>query len=135
MLFRKPLTKKDFQITDNELVVRKARFTLYRIQKLECKKRTLKDNLKNILALALMLSAATWAFVPAAGPYVLLITLLFGFLGVKKYEFRAEYTATDESGDYWVTLANGCSEEEFKVMQQQQQQLNHFLCLTSSNSK
>ncbi|WCE28873.1 hypothetical protein [Vibrio sp. SCSIO 43137] len=132
MLFRKPLTEKDFRITDNELIVRKTSFTLYRIQKLECKKRTLKDNLINILALALMLSAATWAFVPIAGPYVLLITLLLGFLGVKKYEFRAEYAATDESGDYWVTLANGCSEAELKVMQQQQQQLSHFLCLSES---
>lgn len=133
MLFRKPLSEKDFRIIDDELVVRKSHFTLYRIQKLECKKYTLKDNLKNILALALMLSAATWAFIPIAGPYVLVLTLLLGFLGVKKYEFRAEYAATDESGDYWVTLANGCSDAEFEVMREQQQKLSHFLSLTPSH--
>ncbi|MGF1760672.1 hypothetical protein L4D76_22660 [Photobacterium sagamiensis] len=114
--FRKPYVAEDFEVTSFDLKVRKDSYSLRKIKKIELRELSLKDNLLRSLSLALVLSAATWAFVPPAGFVIFFICLPFVFLTYRKYELRAEFRATDETGDQWVPIARCCTEEEFIVL-------------------
>lgn len=123
ILFRKPYVPEDFEITSSELKVRKDSYSLRKIKQVELRQLSLKDNLVRSLSLALVLSAATWAFVPPAGFLVFFISLPFVLLTYRRYEFRAEFRATDESGDQWVPIIRCCTEEEFYILKTLQLEL------------
>lgn len=121
--FRKPYVAEDFEITSSKLKVRKDSYSLRKIKQIELRQLSLKDNLVRSLSLALVLSAATWAFVPPAGFLVFFISLPFVLLTYRRYEFRAEFRATDESGDQWVPIVRCCTEEEFYILKTLQLEL------------
>ncbi|PSW05739.1 DUF6232 family protein [Photobacterium lipolyticum] len=127
MLFRKPFVSDDFQITSTELIVRKDCYSLRKINQIELRQLSLKDNLVNIVTLALVLSAATWAFVPPAGIFVFAASLLLSFVSLRKYELRAEFRATDETGDHWVPIVRCCTEDEYSVLKELQSELQRKL--------
>ena len=120
VIFRNPYVSDDFKVTATELVVRKDCYRLRKINKIELRTLSLKDNLVNIVSLSLVLSAATWAFVPSFGIYVFSISFVLAFLTMKKYELRAEFRATDESGDHWVPIVRCSTDQEFNVLKELQ---------------
>ncbi|MFC1503464.1 hypothetical protein ACFL53_03820 [Pseudomonadota bacterium] len=127
ILFRKPYVSDDFQLTSTELIVRKDCYSLRKINQIELRQLSLKDNLVSTVSLALVLSAATWAFVPPAGIYVFIASLLLAFVSMRKYELRAEFRATDESGDHWVPIVRCSTDQEFNVLKELQSELQSKL--------
>lgn len=121
--FRRAYVDSDFQIDTDQILVRGDGYHLRKMKQVEARKLGIKDNMINIVCLALMLSAATWAFVPQFGFIMLALTLVLAFTSWRKYELRAEFFATDETGDHWVTIARGCSVAEYKVFQQVESKL------------
>lgn len=121
--FRRAYVDSDFQIDTDQILVRGDGYHLRKMKQVEARKLGIKDNMINIVCLALMLSAATWAFVPQFGFIMLALTLVLAFTSWRKYELRAEFVATDETGDHWVTIARGCSAAEYKVFQQVESKL------------
>ncbi|MFT2076949.1 hypothetical protein ACMUJX_18660, partial [Vibrio cholerae] len=65
--FRKPYTANDFQVTASELKVKKESYHLSKIKSIELKRLGFKDNVVKVTTYAILLSAATWAFVPEFG--------------------------------------------------------------------
>lgn len=129
MIFRKAFSKNDFDITDRELKFKKASYPLHRIKNLDLRCLSVKDNIVNVVTLALVLSAATWAFVPAFGLATFVLALFIGLVSWKKYELRAEFAATDETGDYWVSITSCRSEHEYDVLKKVKLDLVQYLCL------
>lgn len=121
--FRRAYVDSDFQIDTDQILVRGDGYHLRKMKQVEARKLGIKDNMINIVCLALMLSAATWAFVPQFGFIMLALTLVLAFTSWRQYELRAEFVATDETGDHWVTIARGCSAAEYKVFQQVESKL------------
>ncbi|MEF1285474.1 hypothetical protein [Vibrio sp. M250220] len=121
--FRRAYVMSDFNLNTDQISVRGDDYQLRKIKQVEVRKLGVKDNMVNVISLALMLSAATWAFVPQFGFLMLALTLILAFTSWRKYELRAEFVATDETGDYWVSIARGCSNAEYKVFQQVESQL------------
>ncbi|MGY5614981.1 hypothetical protein [Vibrio brasiliensis] len=121
--FRRAYVMSDFNLNTDQISVRGDDYQLRKIKQVEVRKLGIKDNMVNVISLALMLSAATWAFVPQFGFLMLALTLILAFASWRKYELRAEFVATDETGDYWVSIARGCSNAEYKVFQQVESQL------------
>ncbi|TMX38329.1 hypothetical protein [Vibrio sp. Hep-1b-8] len=121
--FRRAYVMSDFNLNTDQISVRGDDYQLRKIKQVEVRKLGIKDNMVNVISLALMLSAATWAFVPQFGFLMLALTLILAFAFWRKYELRAEFVATDETGDYWVSIARGCSNAEYKVFQQVESQL------------
>lgn len=115
---RRAYTISDFELTTTQLLVRGDSYHRHKIKQLEARKLGVKDNMLNTVSLALMLSAATWAFVPQFGLLMLGLTLVIAFSCWKKYELRAEFMATDETGDHWVSIARGCSTMEYKLFKE-----------------
>ncbi|MBY7732129.1 hypothetical protein [Vibrio bathopelagicus] len=113
---RKSYQASDFLVTSSELRVKKDVYTLRKIKQLEIRRLGLKENAINIVSLALVLSAATWAFVPQFGLYMLALTFILAFVSWRKYELRAEFKGADETGDQWVSVARGCTREEFQIL-------------------
>lgn len=113
--FRKPYKLNDFQFTTKTLSVKKDTYSLCKIKQLYVRKLSLKDNIVNMVSWALVLSAVTWAFVPQFGFLTFPFCILFAFLFWKKYEIKAEFLATDETGDYWVSIAIGYTDDDFEV--------------------
>ncbi|MCZ8501297.1 hypothetical protein O9853_09570 [Vibrio lentus] len=116
MRFRKPYKETDFLVSSNELRVKKDVYSLRKIKQLEIRQLGFKENAINIVSLALVLSAATWAFVPQFGLPMLALTFILAFVSWRKYELRAEFKGADETGDHWVSVARGCTREEFKIL-------------------
>lgn len=77
---RKSYQASDFLVTSSELRVKKDVYTLRKIKQLEIRRLGLKENAINIVSLALVLSAATWAFVPQFGLYMLALTFILAFV-------------------------------------------------------
>lgn len=121
--FRRAYVMSDFNLNTDQISVRGDDYQLRKIKQVEVRKLGVKDNMVNVISLALMLSAATWAFVPQFGFLMLALTLILAFTSWRKYELRAEFVATDETGDYWVSIARGCCNAEYKVFQQVESQL------------
>lgn len=121
--FRRAYVMSDFNLNTDQISVRGDDYQLRKIKQVEVRKLGIKDNMVHVISLALMLSAATWAFVPQFGFLMLALTLILAFTSWRKYELRAEFVATDETGDYWVSIARGCSNAEYKVFQQVESQL------------
>lgn len=120
---RRPYAEADFCITSDELIVRKDVYQLRKIKQLEVRKLGVKENAINVLSLAFMLSAATWAFVPQFGFLMLALTSILAFMSWRKYELRAEFVGTDECGDQWVSIVRACTDDEFKALQGVEAQL------------
>ncbi|MBU2934131.1 hypothetical protein OAY_14840 [Vibrio cyclitrophicus ZF205] len=116
MRFRKSYKETDFLVNDSELRVKKDVYSLRKIKQLEVRQLGLKENAINIVSLALVLSAATWAFVPQFGLPMLALTFILAFISWRRYELRVEFKGSDETGDHWVSVARGCTREEFKVL-------------------
>lgn len=121
--FHRAYVMSDFNLNTDQISVRGDDYQLRKIKQVEVRKLGIKDNIVHVISLALMLSAATWAFVPQFGFLMLALTLILAFTSWRKYELRAEFVATDETGDYWVSIARGCSNAEYKVFQQVESQL------------
>ncbi|GHX44369.1 hypothetical protein VCSRO108_3467 [Vibrio cholerae] len=66
---------------------------------------------------AILLSAATWAFVPEFGFFALIIALILALVSMRKYELKVEFKGTDETGDYWVSIARCWTEDEFHILE------------------
>ncbi|SBS61408.1 hypothetical protein [Vibrio splendidus] len=113
---RRSYKASDFLVSSNELRVKKDVYSLRKIKQLEIRQLGLKENAINIVSLALVLSAATWAFVPQFGLPMLALTFILAFVTWRRYELRAEFKGADETGDHWVSVACGCTREEFKVL-------------------
>ncbi|GAB3532992.1 DUF6232 family protein [Photobacterium alginatilyticum] len=107
--------EQDIYLKDNTLTVKKDVYPLSKILTIEAKELRLKDQLIRILCISLAVSAVGWAFLPIVGPVLMLIGALFAVLTSKKYELRAEFSGTDESGDHWAPLARGRRAEEFAL--------------------
>ncbi|ENM3829491.1 hypothetical protein JMQ76_003596, partial [Vibrio cholerae] len=99
--FRKPYTANDFQVTASELKVKKESYHLSKIKSIELKRLGFKDNVVKVTTYAILLSAATWAFVPEFGFFALIIALILALVSMRKYELKVEFKGTDETGDYW----------------------------------
>lgn len=112
---RKYYKADDFQVSDDGLSVGKDFYGLNKIKRVEVRQLGWRENAVNIVSLALVLSAATWAFVPQFGLIALALTFVIGFSCWRKYELRAEFIGTDETGDHWVAIARGCTKEEYSV--------------------
>ncbi|MCG9727692.1 hypothetical protein [Vibrio brasiliensis] len=121
--FRRAYVMSDFNLNHDQITVRGDDYHLRKINKVEARKLGIKDNMVNVVSLALMLSAATWAFVPQFGLLMLGLTLLMALVSWRRYELRAEFAATDETGDHWVSIARGCNYNEFRVFQQVESKL------------
>ena len=78
--FRKPYKATDFLVSSSELQVKKDVYSLRKIKQLEIRQLGLKENAINIVSLALVLSAATWAFVPQFGLPMLALTFILAFV-------------------------------------------------------
>ncbi|EGR4265750.1 hypothetical protein [Vibrio cholerae] len=115
--FRKPYTANDFQVTASELKVKKESYHLSKIKSIELKRLGFKDNVVKVTTYAILLSAATWAFVPEFGFFVLLIALILALVSMRKYELKVEFKGTDETGDYWVSIARCWTEDEFHILE------------------
>lgn len=113
---RRPYKASDFLVSSDELRVKKDVYSLRKIKQLEIRQLGIKENAINVISLALMLSAATWAFVPQFGLPMLALTFILAFVSWRKYELRAEFKGADETGDHWVSVARGCTREEFKIL-------------------
>ena len=113
---RRAYKASDFLVSSDELRVKKDVYSLRKIKQLEIRQLGIKENAINVISLALILSAATWAFVPQFGLPMLALTFILAFVSWRKYELRAEFKGSDETGDHWVSLARGCTREEFKVL-------------------
>ncbi|CAK3957923.1 hypothetical protein BCV39_12475 [Vibrio sp. 10N.286.55.E10] len=113
---RRPYKISDFLVSSDELRVKKDVYSLRKIKQLETRQLGIKENAINVISLALMLSAATWAFVPQFGLPMLALTFILAFVSWRKYELRAEFKGSDETGDHWVSVARGCTREEFKIL-------------------
>ncbi|WP_435249042.1 hypothetical protein ACMAZD_06885 [Vibrio sp. nBUS_14] len=113
---RRAYKASDFLVSSDELRVKKDVYSLRKIKQLEIRQLGIKENAINVISLALILSAATWAFVPQFGLPMLALTFILAFVSWRKYELRAEFKGADETGDHWVSLARGCTREEFKVL-------------------
>ena len=113
---RRPYKASDFLVSSDELRVKKDVYSLRKIKQLEIRQLGIKENAINVISLALMLSAATWAFVPQFGLPMLALTFVLAFVSWRKYELRAEFKGADETGDHWVSVARGCTREEFKIL-------------------
>lgn len=113
----RPYVADDFQVTSTQLIVRKDSYRLNRIKRIQVKRLGIKDNLVRFLSLTLLLSAATWAFAPGFGLIAMVVSLLLALASMRKFELRAEFQGTDETGDHWSSLVRCCSEEEFQVLQ------------------
>ncbi|KJY91430.1 hypothetical protein TW84_08035 [Vibrio neptunius] len=116
--FRTTVSEQDFMLTTNELVVKSDAYKLSKIKRFEVRRLGIKENVVRVLSLALLLSAATWAFVPQFGLYTLALTLVMAFVTWRKYELRAEFKGTDETGDHWVSIVRGCDKEEYHVLKE-----------------
>lgn len=113
---RRAYKASDFLVSSDELRVKKDVYSLRKIKQLEIRQLGIKENAINVISLALMLSAATWAFVPQFGLPMLALTFILAFVSWRKYELRAEFKGADETGDHWVSIARGCTREEFKIL-------------------
>lgn len=113
---RRPYKASDFLVSSDELRVKKDVYSLRKIKQLEIRQLGIKENAINVISLALMLSAATWAFVPQFGLPMLALTFVLAFVSWRKYELRAEFKGAVETGDHWVSVARGCTREEFKIL-------------------
>ena len=113
---RRAYKASDFLVSSDELRVKKDVYSLRKIKQLEIRQLGIKENAINVISLALMLSAATWAFVPQFGLPMLALTFILAFVSWRKYELRAEFKGADETGDHWVSVARGCTREEFKIL-------------------
>jgi len=122
---RKQYKCDDFHVNSQVLSVGKDSYSLSKIKRIEARKLGVKENAINIVSLAFILSAATWAFVPQFGLISLALTILIAFFWWRKYELRAEFIGTDETGDHWVSIARGYTEEEFTVFKDIEQLLRH----------
>ncbi|MFM2589746.1 hypothetical protein [Vibrio sp. TBV020] len=122
---RKQYKCDDFHVNSQVLSVGKDSYSLSKIKRIEARKLGVKENAINIVSLAFILSAATWAFVPQFGLISLALTILIAFFCWRKYELRAEFIGTDETGDHWVSIARGYTEEEFTVFKDIEQLLRH----------
>ncbi|NRF28316.1 DUF6232 family protein [Vibrio coralliilyticus] len=121
--FRRTVSEQDFMLTSNELVVKSDAYKLSKIKRFEVRRLGIKENIVRVLSLALVLSAATWAFVPQVGLYTLALTLVMAFVTWRKYELRAEFKGTDETGDHWVSIVRGCDKQEYQVLKQVEEKL------------
>ncbi|MCC2524692.1 DUF6232 family protein [Vibrio coralliilyticus] len=121
--FRRTVSEQDFMLTSNELVVKSDAYKLSKIKRFEVRRLGIKENIVRVLSLALVLSAATWAFVPLFGLYALALTLVMAFVTWRKYELRAEFKGTDETGDHWVSIVRGCDQEEYQILKQVEEKL------------
>ncbi|WP_333004996.1 hypothetical protein [Vibrio coralliilyticus] len=121
--FRRTVSEQDFMLTSNELVVKSDAYKLSKIKRFEVRRLGIKENIFRVLSLALVLSAATWAFVPQFGLYTLALTLVMAFVTWHKYELRAEFKGTDETGDHWVSIVRGCDKQEYQVLKQVEEKL------------
>ena len=45
------------------------------------------------------------------------------FVTWRKYELRAEFKGTDETGDHWVSIVRGCDQEEYQILKQVEEKL------------
>ncbi|HDZ9181486.1 TPA: hypothetical protein RUZ12_003519 [Vibrio cholerae] len=115
--FRKPYTANDFQVTASELKVKKESYHLSKIKSIELKRLGFKDNVVKVTTYAILLSVATWAFVPEFGFFALLIALILALVSMRKYELKVEFKGTDETGDYWVSIARCWTEDEFHILE------------------
>ncbi|MGF1717105.1 DUF6232 family protein [Photobacterium chitinilyticum] len=106
---------KDIYLRDNTLTVKKDVYPLSKILTIEAKELRLKDQLLRILCISAAASVVGWAFLPIVAPVLMLVGALFAILTAKKYELRAEFRGTDESGDHWVPIARGRKTEEFTL--------------------
>ncbi|MGF1753448.1 DUF6232 family protein [Vibrio makurazakiensis] len=106
----------DFEITSTEFIIRKDSYRLNKIKRVEVKRLGVKDNLVRFFSLALLLSAATWAFAPGFGWIAMAVSLLLALISMRKFELRAEFQGTDETGDHWASLVRCCTEEEFHIL-------------------
>ncbi len=77
---RRSYKASDFLVSSNELRVKKDVYSLGKIKQLEIRQLGLKENAINIVSLALVLSAATWAFVPQFGLPMLALTFILAFV-------------------------------------------------------
>lgn len=114
--FRRPYSVEDFHITASELLVRKEAYPLRKMKQVALKQLGYKDHAIRAFCLALVLSAATWAFVPMFGIFVFLGCLPLALMTAKKYELRAEFRSSDDSGDQWVPLVRCRTEEEYEQL-------------------
>ncbi|AIW18632.1 hypothetical protein F0267_21150 [Vibrio coralliilyticus] len=121
--FRRTVSEQDFMLTSNELVVKSDAYKLSKIKRFEVRRLGIKENIVRVLSLALVLSAATWAFVPQFGLYTLALTLVMAFVTWRKYELRAEFKGTDETGDHWVSIVRGCDKQEYQILKQVEEKL------------
>ena len=121
--FRRTVSEQDFMLTSNELVVKSDAYKLSKIKRFEVRRLGIKENIVRVLSLALVLSAATWAFVPQFGLYTLALTLVMAFVTWRKYELRAEFKGTDETCDHWVSIVRGCDKQEYQVLKQVEEKL------------
>ncbi|QJY41302.1 hypothetical protein HND97_16965 [Vibrio cholerae] len=112
--FSKPYTAIDFQITESDLKVKKS-YHLSKIKCIELKRHGFKDNVVKVTTYAILLSAATWAFIPEFG-FALIIALILALVSLRKYELKVEFKGTDETGDYWVSIARCWTEDEFHIL-------------------
>ncbi|EGQ7969269.1 hypothetical protein HRO20_001818 [Vibrio cholerae] len=115
--FRKPYTANDFQVTASELKVKKESYHLSKIKSIELKRLGFKDNVVKVTTYAILLSAATWAFVPEFGFFALIIALILALVSMRKYELKVEFKGTDETGDYWVSIARCWTDDEFHILE------------------
>lgn len=129
MIFRKPYKTTDFEISDTELKIKTKSYPLNRIIQVEARKLGLRGNLINVICLALVLSAVTWAFVPQFGFIAFIVALFFSLFSWRNYELRALFRGTDEAGDYWVCLASCRTAKEFDVIKSIHGKLVHLLNL------
>lgn len=116
MIYRNSYKTTDFKISDTELKIKTKRYPLNRIIQVEARKLGLRGNLTNVICLALVLSAVTWAFVPQFGFIAFIVALFFSLFSWRSYELRALFSATDEAGDYWVCLATCRTAQEFDLI-------------------
>ncbi|MEJ2765641.1 hypothetical protein VV869_16940 [Photobacterium sp. MCCC 1A19761] len=114
--FGRSYTAEDFQITASELLVRKEAYPLNKMKQVALKQLGYKDHAIRAVCIALVLSAATWAFVPALGIFVFVGCLPLALLTAKKYELRAEFRSSDEAGDQWVPLVRCSTQAEFEQL-------------------
>ncbi|MBW3695184.1 hypothetical protein EK599_05735 [Vibrio sp. T187] len=123
----RPYVADDFKVTSTEFIVRKDRYGLNKIKRIQVNRLGIKDNLVRILSLALLLSASTWAFAPGFGLLALALSLLLALVSMRKFELRAEFSGTDETGDHWVSVVRCCTEEEFNILKSLQSELSQRL--------
>lgn len=107
----------DIKIENGMIKTGKDEYKLTSVKDIQAKQLRFRDHLVRIISYALLFSAVGWIFFPIFGFFLFALGAIGALVTSKKYELRALFRETDETGDQWSVISRTRHSVEYEAFQ------------------